>query len=69
MKVIDNIALLLVIIGGINWGLMGFFNYDLVSALFGYSSMVSRTIFALVGLAALYSISLLFKSDCNLKED
>lgn len=69
VKVIDNIALSLLIIGGVNWGLIGFFDYNLVSSLFGYSSMISRIIFGLVGISALYCISLLFKSDCTEKED
>lgn len=59
---IDYIAHILVIIGAINWGLIGFANYDLVGALFGGSaSLVSRSIFALVGLAGLYVISFLFR--------
>ena len=59
---IDYIAHILVIIGAINWGLIGFANYDLVGALFGcMSSLVSRSIFALVGLAGLYVISFLFR--------
>ena len=59
---IDYIAHILVIIGAINWGLIGFANYDLVGALFGgMSSLVSRGIFALVGLDGLYVISFLFR--------
>lgn len=54
--VIDWIALVLVIIGGINWGLVGFFDWNLVSALFGVMSGFSRTIYALVGIAALWTI-------------
>ena len=51
------IALLLVIIGAINWGLIGFFQFDLVAAIFGgQSAVVSRIIYALVGLAGLWSI-------------
>lgn len=61
MKALDIIALLLVIIGAINWGLIGFFQFDLVSALFGELSGVSRTVYALVGLAGLYSISFFAK--------
>ncbi|SHJ60644.1 hypothetical protein SAMN02745248_00544 [Hathewaya proteolytica DSM 3090] len=63
MKVIDTIALLLVIIGAINWGLIGFFDYDLVSSIFGYMSIISRIIFSAVGICGLYCISLLFRSD------
>lgn len=51
------IALLLVIIGAINWGLIGFFQFDLVAAIFGgQAAVVSRIIYALVGLAGLWSI-------------
>lgn len=61
---IDYIAHLLVIVGAINWGLVGFLNYDLVGAIFGgAASAISRCIFALVGLAGLYVISFLFRKD------
>ena len=60
MKVIDTIALILVIIGAINWGLIGFFNFNLVDTLFGVMSIISRIIYALVGVAGLWSIKLLF---------
>jgi len=61
--VIDTIALILVIIGGINWGSVGLFNIDLVAWLFGgQTAVVSRVIYTLVGLAALWCISLLFRS-------
>ncbi len=61
MKVLDTIALILVIIGGINWGLIGFFQFNLVGSLFGSFSMISRIIYALVGIASLYSISFFMK--------
>lgn len=54
------IAQLLVIIGALNWGLIGFFNFDLVAALFGGpTSFLARTVYALVGLSGLIAISLL----------
>ena len=59
MRALDTIALLLVIIGAINWGLIGFFQFDLVAALFGDLSTASRIVYALVGLAGLYSLSFL----------
>ena len=60
--ILDKIALILAIIGGLNWGSIGLFRFDLVAALFGgQTSMVSRIIYALVGLAALWCISLLFR--------
>ena len=61
MKVLDTIALILVIIGGINWGLIGFFQFNLVGSLFGSFSMLSRIIYALVGIASLYSTSFFMK--------
>lgn len=61
MKTLDVISLLLVIIGAINWGLIGFFRFDLIAALFGDMSGFSRVIYALVGLAGLYSITFFAK--------
>jgi uncharacterized membrane protein YuzA (DUF378 family) len=58
---LDRVALVLVIIGALNWLLVGLFRYDLVASIFGVASFVSRTIYAVVGLAGLYSISLLFR--------
>lgn len=56
-------ALTLVIIGAINWGLIGFFNFDLVAAIFGgQAALISRIIYAVVGLAGLYAITF-FGSD------
>ena len=58
-KPFDTAALTLIIIGAVNWGLMGFFNLDLIGTLFGgTSSFVSRIIFAIVGIAGLYCISM-----------
>lgn len=54
----DYTALTLVIIGAINWGLIGFFRFDLINLLFGNLSWLSRIIYALVGLAGLYLLSL-----------
>ena len=56
---LDYVALLLVIIGGINWGLVGAFGIDLVERLFGDMTMPTRVIYGLVGLAALYALSFL----------
>jgi hypothetical protein len=56
MKTLDLIVAILIIIGGLNWGLVGFFGFDLVAAIFGDMGVVSRIIYALVGLAALYQI-------------
>ncbi len=57
MKVLDYTILTLVIIGAINWGLIGFFDFDLVSTLFGQMSLLSRIIYAAVGIGGLYAIS------------
>lgn len=59
MRFLDTLALLLVIIGAVNWGLIGFFDFNLVSALFGEMTAFSRVIYALVGIAGLYSLSFL----------
>lgn len=56
-KFFDYSALTIVIIGAINWGLIGFFNFNLVAFLFGQSSIISRIIYALVGLCGLYLVS------------
>lgn len=60
MKIIDTIALILIIIGAINWGLIGLFNFNLVDAIFGTMSVLSRIIYSLVGVAGLWGIKLLF---------
>lgn len=60
MKIIDKIALALVIIGAINWGLIGIFNFNLVDTIFGVMSIISRIIYILVGLSGLWTIRLLF---------
>jgi len=57
MKTIDYIALILVIIGAINWGLIGFFRLDLVRLIFGDMTMLSRIVYSLVGIAGLYSLT------------
>ena len=54
MNTIKTLALVLVIVGGLNWGLVGIFNFDLVAAIFGAMSMLSRIVYALVGLSAVY---------------
>ena len=56
LNAIDWIAMALLIVGGINWGLVGLFNVDLVATLFGEMSLVSRIVYAVVGLSALYTI-------------
>jgi uncharacterized membrane protein YuzA (DUF378 family) len=60
MKAIYTTALVLIVIGGVNWGLVGFFDYNLVDALFGQGSALARVIYALVGLSALYVLVVMF---------
>jgi uncharacterized membrane protein YuzA (DUF378 family) len=61
MKFYDWLAISLLIVGGLNWGLVGFFNFDLVAKIFGTMTFLSRAVYSLVGLSALYSIFSLFK--------
>ncbi len=59
---LDRIALLLTIIGGINWGLIGIFQFDLIAFIFGgQAAVVSRIIYVLVGISAIWCISLFFR--------
>ena len=61
---LDKLALTLAIIGGINWGSIGLFRFDLVAWIFGgQTALMSRIIYALVGIAALWCISILFRKD------
>jgi uncharacterized membrane protein YuzA (DUF378 family) len=53
MKSLNLIALILVIVGGVNWGLVGLLNFDLVAAIFGEGSFLARAVYFLVGLSAL----------------
>ena len=62
MRLIQKIALVLVIVGAINWGLIGIFNFNLVAFLFdGISEVISRIIYSLVGLTGLINVGLLFE--------
>ena len=59
---LDRIALILLIIGGVNWGLIGIFRFDLVAYLFGgQAAVISRLIYTLVAISAVLCISLLFR--------
>ena len=67
--IMDRIALTLAIIGGINWGSIGPFRFDLVAYLFGgQTAAVSRVVYTLVGLSAVWCISLLFRERDDLDE-
>jgi len=62
--IVDKIALILAIVGGLNWGSIGIFGFDLVAFLFGgANSALSRVVYTLVGLAAVWCISLLFREN------
>ena len=62
MSMFSRIAMALLIVGGLNWGLIGFFQYDLVASLFGgQAALLSRVVYGLVGISALACLGLLFK--------
>jgi hypothetical protein len=61
LAALDLIALVLIIIGGLNWGLVGAFKFDLVAAIFGEMSIIARIVYILVGLSAIYGILMLGK--------
>lgn len=63
MRTIDTIALVLIIVGAINWGLIGLFNFNLVDTLFGVGSALSRIVYTLVGVSGLWAIRLIFARD------
>ncbi len=54
MKALNLIAFVLVVVGGLNWGLVGLFNFDLVAAIFGAMSGIARVVYILVGLSAIW---------------
>lgn len=61
MKTLDYFALTIAIIGAVNWGLIGFFDWNLVASLFGSMSLLSRIVYALVGLCGLYLLTMYMK--------
>ena len=63
MSLIQRIALILTVIGAINWGLIGFLDFNLVDALFGTGSVLSRIIYAVVGVCGLYALSFFARID------
>jgi uncharacterized membrane protein YuzA (DUF378 family) len=60
MKALNILTLLLVIVGGLNWGLVGLFDFDLVAAIFGAGSVLARLVYILVGLSAAWQLMPLF---------
>jgi len=65
MKTLDTLVLILVIVGSLNWGLIGFFSFDLIASLFGQMSIASRVIYSIVGVCGLYAISFFAKDRNN----
>ncbi len=63
MRALNKISLLLLIVGGLNWGLVGLFGFDLVATLFGEMSVLSRIVYVLVGVSAILQIAPLVKGD------
>jgi uncharacterized membrane protein YuzA (DUF378 family) len=61
LGVLDLIALILIIVGGLNWGLVGAFKFDLVAAILGDMSIIARIVYILVGLSAIYGILMIGK--------
>jgi uncharacterized membrane protein YuzA (DUF378 family) len=68
ISVWDRIALALVIVGAINWGLVGLFQFDLIATLFGATSIVARIIYVVVGISGLWCLSLFFRSALGVRE-
>ncbi|HHY45045.1 MAG TPA: DUF378 domain-containing protein [Firmicutes bacterium] len=70
MSALDWIAAILTIIGGLNWGFIGFAGFNLVSSIFGEGTMAERIVYSLVGLSALYQlIRLLFRESVTERTD
>jgi uncharacterized membrane protein YuzA (DUF378 family) len=63
MTALNKTTLLLLVVGGLNWGLVGLLDFDLVAALFGEMSLLSRLVYSLVGLSALWQLIPLFAGD------
>ena len=63
MRIVNIITLVLLVVGGLNWGLVGLFGFDLVAALFGEMSPLSRIVYTLVGISALWQLVPLFRGE------
>ena len=57
MKLLNILSLVLLIVGGLNWGLVGLFRFDLVATIFGEASLLSNIVYVLVGLSAIYALA------------
>ncbi|MFA4999431.1 MAG: DUF378 domain-containing protein [Parcubacteria group bacterium] len=60
MKILKKVALALLVVGGLNWGLVGLFKFDLVATIFGDMSLLSRVVYVVVGICAVYLTATLF---------
>ncbi len=69
MKILDNLSLGLVIVGALNWLLVGIFSFDLVAFIFGDLSFLSRTVYILVGICGLYCLTLFGRICMNRADD
>lgn len=65
LSIFDWVAIILVIVGGLNWGLVGIFNFDLVKTIFGDMTFLSRIVYILVGISAVYLIGISLKLGKN----
>ena len=63
MKILNLVALIVLIVGGLNWGLVGLFQFDLVATLFGMASLLSNLVYILVGLSAIYVAALVLPKE------
>ena len=63
MRIVNTVTLVLLIVGGLNWGLVGLFGFDLVAALFGEMPPLSRSVYPLVGASALWQLVNLFRGE------
>lgn len=63
MRLVNTVTLVLLIVGGLNWGLVGVFGFDLVAAIFGDMSPLSRIVYTLVGASALWQLLPLFRGE------
>ena len=68
MEIVNKIACLLVVIGALNWGLIGFLGFDLVAALFGAGSMLSMIVYDIVGLSAIWCIVMYAMHGCKMSK-
>lgn len=63
--VLNTIAFVLLVVGGLNWGLVGLFEWDLIASIFGEMSMVTRAVYTLVGISAVYKLVMWCQCKCK----